>query len=91
MLKRSFYQDRLRTNVGKTPKSGRFVQDCQCVQATHYCTKAPVTCADSCNEAGKPSPKDYCIKGQPLPPPGPPSVPTTSMVGVAGDCNQPTT
>ena len=55
--------------------------DCQCVQGTHWCTKAPA-CENSC--PSKPTPVDYCIKG------GTNEghvCPTTSMVGVP-DCNQ---
>lgn len=62
-------------------------RNCECVQATHYCRKTPVTCSDSCSKAGKPVPKDYCVPGSPPPPPGPKNCPTTSMVDVP-DCNQ---
>ena len=62
---------------------------CECVQATHFCMKNP-SCTKSCDESGRPTPHDYCIKSSaPAPAPGPPLGPTTSMVGV-GDCNQPT-
>ena len=61
--------------------------NCKCVQATHYCPRAPVTCRESCSTAGKPKPKDYCVPGPPPPPPQVKMCPTTSMVDVP-DCNQ---
>ena len=54
---------------------------CQCVQGTHWCTKAPA-CEDSCQS--KPTPVDYCVKGGAR---GGHVCPTTSMVGVP-DCDQ---
>ena len=41
--------------------------DCLCVRGTHWCPKNASKCSDSCEQLGKPTPVDYCIKAPPLP------------------------